>query len=111
MENTVADGNNSIEINAIIAVPLKCLSNFWRSLEIPLISCKVELKIKWKRQCVLAAAGVDNANDGNVIFTIKDRKLFAPVLSLSANNNQKLPKLVSKGFVRSVYWNEKKNEK
>ena len=30
-----------------IAVPLKCLSNFWRSLEIPLINCKVEFSLKW----------------------------------------------------------------
>ena len=44
LENTEADGENGILKNATIAVPLKYLSNFWRSFEIPLINCKVELK-------------------------------------------------------------------
>ena len=30
-----------------IAVPLKYLSNFWRSLEMPLINYKAELSLKW----------------------------------------------------------------
>ena len=38
--------------NATIAVPLKCLSDFWRSLEMPLINCKVELKLKRTNHCV-----------------------------------------------------------
>ena len=41
-----ADEVNGILRNATIAVPLKYLSNFWRSLEMPLINCKVELKLK-----------------------------------------------------------------
>ena len=36
-----------------IAVPLKYLSNFWRSLEMPLINCKVELSLNWIERCVL----------------------------------------------------------
>ena len=58
-------------------------------------------------QCVLDLGCVDNANanSNNVIFTIKDIKLYVPVVTLSANDNQKLSKLLSKGFERSVYWN------
>ena len=58
-------------------------------------------------QCVLDLGCVDNANanSNNVIFTIKDIKLYVPVVTLSANYNQKLSKLLSKGFERSVYWN------
>ena len=54
------------------------LSNLWRSLEMPLINCKVELKLKWTKYCVLSAAGADvNGNDNdNIIFTIKDTKLY-----------------------------------
>ena len=65
-------------------MPLKYLSNFWRSLEIPLINCKVELKLKWSNSSVLSAAGNDNANgsDDNFIFTIKDTKLYVPVVTL-----------------------------
>ena len=69
-------------------MPLKYLSNFWRSLEMPLVNCKIELKLKWTKHCVLAAAGNDNAND-NIIITMKDTKLYVPVVILSAKDNQK----------------------
>ena len=49
--NTVADGANRKKENVKIAVPLKYLSNFWRSLEMPLINCKVELSLKWIADC------------------------------------------------------------
>ena len=62
----------------------------------------------------LSVAGTDNANgnndDNNIIFTIKDTKLYVPVVTLSARDNQKLIKLLSKGFERSVYWNEHKTK-
>ena len=75
--------------NATIVVPLEYLSNFWRSLEIPLINCKVELKRKWTKYCVLSVAGKENninddADANNIIFTIKDRKLYVPLVSLLA---------------------------
>ena len=82
---------NGILKNATIDVLLKYLSNFWRSLENPLINCKVELKFKWTRYCVLSAAGNDNDNDDygkKIIFTIKDTKLYVPVVTLSARDNQ-----------------------
>ena len=88
---------------------LKCLSNFRRSLEIPLINCKVELKLKWTRYCVLSAAGNENAiNDDNA--SIRDTKLYVHVVTLSARDNQKLSKLLSKRFKRPVYWNEYKTK-
>ena len=40
-----------------IAVSLKYLSNFWRSLEMPLINCKVKLSLKWYENCILPSAG------------------------------------------------------
>ena len=60
----------------------------------------------------MSAAGADNDNDNgdNIIFTIKDTKLYIPVLNLSTRGNQKLLKLLSKGFQRSVYWNEYKTK-
>ena len=104
---------NGILKNAAIAMPLKYLSNFWRSLEMPLINCKVELKLKWTKYCVLSAAITDNANgnnDDNIIFMIKDTKLYVPVVTLSARDNEKLSNLLSKEFERSVYWNEYKTK-
>ena len=78
------EANNANEIlkNVTIAVPLKYLSNCWRSLERPLINCKVELKLRWTKYCVLSAAGADNPNDksNNNIFTIKDTKWYVPAV-------------------------------
>ena len=76
----------------------------------PLINCKVELKHKQTKHCVLAEAGNDNTNDNpnNIIFTIKDTKLYVPVATLSAKGNQKLSKLFNRGSEGSVYQNEYK---
>ena len=58
----------------------------------------------------MSAAGNDDtkSNPDNIIFTIKDTKLYFPVVTLSVKDNEKLSKLLSKGFERSLYWNEYK---
>ena len=78
----------------------------------PLINCKVELKLKWTKYCVLSAKGNDNDNDNanNIFFTLTDTKLHVPVVTLSARDKQKLSKIPSKGSERSVYWNEYKTQ-
>ena len=72
----------------------------------PLINCKIELKLKWTKYCVLSTAAADNINgnndDNNIIFTIKDTKLYVSVVTLSARDNQKLSKFLHKGYERSV---------
>ena len=73
-----------------IAVPLKYLSNFWRSLEISLI--KVELSLSRNENCILTSL------DGNSSFTITDAKLYVPVVSLTIKDNAKLTKSLSEGF-------------
>ena len=103
---------NGILKNATIPVPFKYLSNFCRSLETTLIICKIQLKLEWKKYCVLAVAVNDNtdANPDNIIFTVKDTKLHVAVLILSAKDNQKLLKLHTKRFEKSVYWDEYKTK-
>ena len=56
---TVDAGNNkdSSVKNTKIVVPLKHLSNFWRSLEMPLINCKIHLELNWIEDCILSSAG------------------------------------------------------
>ena len=110
---TEAVGANGILKNAIIAVLLKHLSNSWRSLKMPLINWKLELKLKWTNYCVLSAAGIDNVSnrDNKNIFTIKETKLYVSVVTLSTRYNQKLSKLLRKEFERSVHWNEYKTKK
>ena len=65
-----------------------------------------------KELCFSGAGNENEINNDdnayNIIFTIKDIKLYAPVVILSARDNQKLSKRLSKGFRRSVYWNEYK---
>ena len=56
----------------------------------------------------MSANSNDNAieNSNNIIFTIKKSELYVAVISLSAKDNQKVSKLLSKEFRRLVYWNE-----
>ena len=85
-----------------IVVPLKYLSNFWRSLEMPLINCKVELSLTWFENCILSSAGTA------ATFAINDAKLYVPVVTLKTEDNVKLSKLLNEGFKRLVYWNKYK---
>ena len=98
----VADGANRKKEIVKIVVPLKYLSNFWRSLEMILINCKVELSLTWSENCVLSNAA------GKSTFKITDAKLYVPVVTLSTEDNANISKLLSEGFKRSVYWNEYK---
>ena len=45
--------NNLIENDVEIAVPLKHLGNFWKTLDMPLINCEIELILNWSKNCVL----------------------------------------------------------
>ena len=96
LRNMVADGINGTVKNATMALPLKYLTNFWRSFEMLLINCKVELKRKWTKYCVLSEAGAHNANANskNIIFTIKDTKLYVSVVTVSGRENEKLRKRI-----------------
>ena len=98
IDNTEANGTKN---GVKIAVPLKHLSNFWRSLEMPLINCKVELLLKWYESCLLTAATT-------AFFEIIDAKLYVPIVTLTIEDNSKLSKLLSERFKRSIYWNEYK---
>ena len=94
---TVAD--NGLFKNVKIAVPLKYLSNFWRSLEMPLINCKIHLELNWSKDCVMSTT--DEAS-----FKITSTKLYVRIVTLSSKDNIKLVKLLEDGFSRPVYWNE-----
>ena len=73
-----------------------------------LTKCKVELKLNWTKYCVLAGVGLENdgADYNDNTLTIKDAKLYIPVVTLSAKDNQSLSKRLSKRFEKSVYFNE-----
>ena len=93
-----AAGNVAFK-NVKIAVPLKDLSNFWRSLEMPLINCKIHLELNCSRDCVISTIA-------DTTFKITNTKLCAPIITLPNKENVKLVKLFEEGFKRTVYCNE-----
>ena len=99
-----AVANNVATLNVKVVVPLKYLNNFFRSLEMPLINCKIKLNLTWKKECVLSS------NDGNAVFIINDTKLYVPVVTLSKEDNKDLIEQQNKGFQRSIYWNKYKTK-
>ena len=96
--NAVNNRNSSVK-NEKIVVPLKYLSNFLRSLEMPLRNCRVYLELNWIEDCILSSAG-DSAK-----FAITDAKLHVPIVTLSTKDSANLTKQLNEGFKRSVYWN------
>ena len=84
-------------------VPLKYLSNFWRTLEMPLINCEVNLILTWSSNCVLIATAVQNQGP---TFTITDTKLYVPVVTLSIQENTKLLQQLKSAFKRVINWNK-----
>ena len=88
-------GKNETEV----VIPLKYLSNFWRTLNIPLINCEIELILTWSKNCALVdmtvrAAGNNNAPSAIVAptgleFQITDTKLHVSGVILSKENDKK----------------------
>ena len=92
------------KLSVKIVVPLKYLSNFFRSLEMPLINCRIKLNLTWKKEFVLSNQAV------NAVFIINDAKLYVPVVTLSKEDNKDFIEQQNKGFQRSIYWNEYKTK-
>ena len=85
-----------------MVVPLKYLSNFWRTLEMPLIDSQISLILTWTANCVTFNSTANKVTT----FAITDAKLYVPVLTLSSNNNGKLLRQLKSGFKRTINWNK-----
>ena len=96
---TEGNGTKYVEI----MVQLKYLSNFWRTLEISLINCEVNLILSWSRYCVIVSSNDANQNS---TFAITDTKLYVPVVTLSIQDNTKLLQQLKSGFKRVINWNK-----
>ena len=77
------DNNGRID-NVEIMVPLKYLSNFWRTLEMPLINCEVNLILNWSADCAIIYTNVANQIP---TFGITETNLYVPVVTLSTQDN------------------------
>ena len=101
---TGTDDNNVNNVKLV--VPLKYVSNFFRSLEMPLVNCKIDLELTWHKDCMISSA---NAAAGQVVsFMITNTKLYVSVVTLSTNdnNNNNLTKQLNDGFKRTICWNQ-----
>ena len=121
------EGNNVEKDDVKIVVPLKYLSNFWRTLDMLLINCEASLILTWSKNCVLTSKATrDDGPDAdpavneinnptNTTFKITDwsmqfMKLHVPVVTLPAENDNKLLGKLKTGFKRTIKWNKYRSE-
>ena len=113
------DANRIGKQDVELAVPLKYLVNFWRALNIPLISCEVSLELKWNKNCVItsleqrqvdAGPPVVNGNTTGATLAINDCKLYVPVVTLSKDDEIKLLTNLKSGFIREIMWNKYRSQ-
>ena len=106
---------NVLEKEVTIAILLKHLGSFWRSLDISLIKCEITLILSWYKECVLvsrafrgpAAVAANRINSPtSAKFEITDCKLYVPVVTLSAENDNKLLEQLKSGFRITIKWNK-----
>ena len=114
--------NDDVKNDLKIVVPLKHLSNFWKSLNIPLINCGVELILTWFKNCVLINKSIRDAdynanpivyeidNPKDAIFQITDTKLYVPVVTFSKENDTKLLEQLKSGFKKTIKWNKYRSQ-
>ena len=113
---TAKEGTQEIEL----AIPLKYLGNFWRALNMPLISCEISLELKWGKNCVITSlkevqidAGppvVRKDSPTGATLAINDCKLYIPVVTLSKDDEIKLLTNLKSGFTREIIWNKYRSQ-
>ena len=109
------DKNGTQEVE--LAIPLKYLGNFWRALNIPLISCEVSLELKWDKNCVITSleqrdnggGNRDNAPTGATLG-ITDCKLYVPAVTLSKDDETKLLTNLKSGLKIEIIWNKYRSQ-
>ena len=99
---------NVLEKEVTIAIPLKYLGNFWRSLDIPLINCEITLVLSWYKECVLVGRAHRGSPAPALVFITypENCPLYVPMVTLSAGNDNKLLEQLKSGYKRSIKWNK-----
>ena len=107
------NGTQEVEL----AIPLKYLGNFWRALNIPLISFEVFLVLKWDKNCVITSLEQRDIRGGNrdnaptgATLVINDCKLYVPAVTLSKDDEIKLLTNLKSGFKREIIWNKYRSQ-
>ena len=107
------NGTQEVEL----AIPLKYLGNFWRALNIPLISCEVSLELKWDKNCIITSLEQRDIGGGNrdnaptgATLAINACKLYVPAVTLSEDDEIKLLTNLKSGFKREIIWNKYRSQ-
>ena len=115
--NNNYDVEKSGKKNVELAIPLKYLGNFWRTLNMPLISCEVSLELKWNKNCVITSQQVGVNLDGrknvaptDATLAINDCKLYIPIVTLSKDDEITLLTNLKSGFTREIIWNKYRSQ-
>ena len=114
--------NNNKILGAEVSVPLKCLSNFWISVDLSLINCEIELDLSCSKYCVISEVSRTFRAVGNPAvqqvatqttggtFQINNAKLYVSVVTLSISDNIKFLENIKQGFKRTISWNKFRSE-
>ena len=119
--------NNNNTLNAEVVVPLKDLSNFWRSLDSALINCKIEIDYSLLKESIISEISITHRIPPNLdanplvqeveaiqktgaIFQINNVKLYVPVVTLSIDDNKIFLEDTKQGFKGTISWNKYKSE-
>ena len=111
-------------LNAEVVVPLKYLSNFWRSLDLSLINSEIELDLRWTINCVIPKVSrtfrvVPNVDPvahelelqtTSATFQINNANLYVRVVALPVNGNIKILEYITQEFKRTIYWKKYRSE-
>ena len=106
---------------------VKYLSNFWRFLDLPLITCEIELDFSWSKEDIISEISITHRvppnTDANPLahemasiqttgatFQINNAKFYVPVVTLSINDNIKFLENIKQGFKRTISWNKYRYE-
>ena len=111
--NVNENGKKELEL----AMPLKYLGNFWRVLNIPLISCEISLELKWDKNCAITSLEQRDIRGGNrdneptgASLKITKCELYVPVVTLSKDDEIKLLTGLKSGFKREIIWNKYRSQ-
>ena len=117
IDNPIYIANNEGTQEIELAIPLKYLDNFWRALNIPLISSEVSLELKWDKNCAITSLEQRDIGGGNrdnvptgATLEIKKCELYVSVVTLSKDGEIKLLTNLKSGFKREIKWNKYRSQ-
>ena len=117
IDNPIYNVNKNGTQEVELAIPLKYLGNFWRALNILLISCEISLELKWDKNCVMTSLEQRDIGGGNrdnaptgATLAINDCKLYVPAVTLPKDDEIKLLTNLKSGFKREIIWNKYRSQ-